>query len=228
MEQKKAAKAYIIGVGPGSPEWLTAAAERAIKKSNIILGWEWSLHPIKPLTKGKKVYFQDAKNYLQVERESAHAVRQSGETVAILRVGDPCVSSSLTQLLEVFHDCEIEIVPSVGSVQLATAAAQICLDEAVVITFHDGRKELRGEKLSFLLDAFNRGKHLIILTDETQMPHQTARYLIDKGLGKATPVFVGEHLSLKDERIFRGSLGQVKDMQFRYTSVMVVKHPLKQ
>lgn len=225
MTEEKRAKVYIIGVGPGSAEWLTAAAEAAISKSDIILAWEWSLNPVKPLVTEKKVFFQDTKNYLQVEKDAAEAVKQSGQTVAVLRVGDPCVSSSLSQLLRVFDGCDIEIIPSVGSVQFAAAAAKICIDESIVISFHDHRHNLRDEKLSFLYDAYQRHKNLIVLTDETQMPPQTAAYLIGRGLSKNTPVVIGEHLSLKDEMIFHITLGEVADSSFRYDSILVVKQP---
>ena len=225
MTEEKRAKVYIIGVGPGSAEWLTAAAEAAISKSDIILAWEWSLNPVKPLVTDKKVFFQDTKNYLQVEKDAAEAVKQSGQTVAVLRVGDPCVSSSLSQLLRVFDGCDIEIIPSVGSVQFAAAAAKICIDESIVISFHDHRHNLRDEKLSFLYDAYQRQKNLIVLTDETQMPPQTAAYLIGRGLSKNTPVVIGEHLSLKDEMIFHITLGEVADSSFRYDSILVVKQP---
>lgn len=224
-KQRKVPKVYIIGVGPGSAAWLTAAAQKAIKESDIILAWDWSLSPVKPLVTGKKIYFQDTGNYLQVEKDAAEEARKTGETMAVLRVGDPCVSSSLTQLLEVFHHCDIEIIPSVGSIQFAAAAARICIDESVVVSFHDGRRKLREEKLNFLFDVFtNRNKHLIVLTDETQMPPQTARHLIKSGLNKSTPVIVCENLTLDDETIFRGTLKDVADREFGYTSVLVVKN----
>ena len=225
MKQAKTPKVYIIGVGPGSSQYLTAAAEKALKDSDIILAWEWSLRPVKHLVTDKEIYFQDAKNYLQVEKDAAAMAKKNSKTVAVLRVGDPCVSSSLSELLRVFNGCHIEIIPSVGSVQFAAAAAQICLDESVVVSFHDARHSLREEKLRFLFDCYQRSKNLIVLSDETQMPHQTASNLIDSGLAKDTPTVIGEHMSLEDEVIFRSSLGEVADSRFRYNSVMVVKQP---
>jgi cobalt-precorrin-7 (C5)-methyltransferase len=149
--------------------------------------------------------------------------------VAVLRVGDPCVSSSLTQLLMVFKGCDITIIPSVGSVQFSAAAARICIDESVVISFHDGRREIREEKLDFLYECFTKHqKHLIVLTDETQMPPSTARYLLGRGLAENTPVIVCENLTLDDEQIFRGTLGQTATKEFGYTTVLVIRNtPLR-
>lgn len=217
---------YIVGIGPGgSPKWLTHAAEEAIKSSDIILAWDWSLRPVKNLVEGKTLYFQETRNYLQKEKEAAERARQTGETVAVLRVGDPCVSSSLSQVLGVFCDFDIRIVPSAGAAQFAAARAQICLDESVLISFHDGREAIKEKKLKFMVDAFNIGRHLLALTNETQVPRQTAAYLLDHGLPADTPVLVCEYMTMEDEKLYPTTLGAVKDTDYRLTSVMVVKNP---
>lgn len=217
---------YIVGIGPGgSPKWLTHAAEDAIKESQIILAWDWSLKPVKDLVIGKKLFFQETKNYLQKEKDAAERARSTGEIVAVLRVGDPCVSSSLAQVLEVFYDFDIRIVPSAGAAQFAAARAQICLDESVLVSFHDGREIIKENKLKFLVDSFNIGRHLVALTNETQVPRQTAIYLLDHGLSPETPVLVCEYMTMEDERVYCTTLAEVKETDYRLTSVMVVKNP---
>ena len=217
---------YIVGIGPGgSAKWLTHAAEDAIGESHIILAWDWSLKPVKDLVIGKTLFFQETKNYLQKEKDAAERARSTRETVAVLRVGDPCVSSSLAQVLEVFHDFDIRIVPSAGAAQFAAARAQICLDESVLISFHDGKEADKERKLKFLVDSFNMGRHLVMLTNETQVPRQSATYLLEHGLPSTTPVLVCEYMTMEDERVYQTTLGQVKNTDYRLTSVMVVKHP---
>ena len=118
-------KAYIVGVGPGSRKYLTAEAKRAIREASIVVGWEFDLLPAKSLTTDKEVYLQDVNNYIQVAEEAADEARKRGETVAVLRIGDPCISSGLAGLLKVFHNFEVKIVPGTSSIQLAAATAQI-------------------------------------------------------------------------------------------------------
>jgi cobalt-precorrin-7 (C5)-methyltransferase len=226
MNQARKPICYIVGIGPGgSPKWLTHAAEEAIKASDIILAWDWSLRPVKDLVADKTLFFQVTKDYLQKEKDAAARARQTGETVAVLRVGDPCVSSSLAQVLEVFCDFDIRIVPSAGAAQFAAARAQICLDESVLVSFHDGREAIKEKKLKFMVDAFNIGRHLVALTNETQVPRQTAAYLLDHGLPAETPVLVCEYMTMEDEKLYPTTLGAVRDTDYRLTSVMVVKHP---
>jgi len=215
-------KVYIVGVGPGSPRYLIREAEGVIREVDIVVGWEFDLLPPKPLTAGKKVYLQNANNYIQVAEEAADEARKRGETVAVLRIGDPCISSGLAGLLKVFHDFEVKIVPGISSVQLAAATAQINIDESVIISFHDGGDDLK-EKRRFMLDAFGRNRHLIILTGQEQKPDETASYLINNGISETAPTLVCENLTLEDEKVFRGVLREVISRQFSWLSVMVIK-----
>jgi precorrin-6y C5,15-methyltransferase (decarboxylating) CbiE subunit len=215
-------KVYIVGTGPGSANYLTVEAQRVINEASIIVGWELNFLPVKSLTVGKKVYIQDASNYMRVVQEAADEARKHGETVAVLRIGDPCISSGLTGLLKVFHDFEIKIVPGISSVQMMAASARINIDEAVIISFHESKEEL-DEKRRFMLEVFRRKRHLIILTGQEQKPEETARYLIDNGASENTVALVGENLTLEDEKIFRGTLGEVMNRQFSWLSVMVIK-----
>jgi len=214
-------KVYIVGVGPGSLRYLTTEAERVIREASIVVGWELDLLPARSLTTDKKVYLQDVNNYIQVAEEAADEARKTGETVAVLRIGDPCISSGLAGLLKVFHDFEVKIIPGISSVQLAAAAAQINIDESVVISFHDGGGDLK-EKRRFMLDAFRRNRHLIIITGQEQKPDETASYLINNGVNETTPTLVCENLTLGDEKIFRGVLRDVTTRRFSWLSVMVI------
>ncbi len=214
-------KVYIVGVGPGSPRYLTMEAERVIREANIVVGWEFDLLPARSLTTGKKVYLQDVNNYIQVAEEAADEARKTGETVAVLRVGDPCISSGLVGLLKVFHNSEVSVVPGISSVQLAAAAAQINIDESVVISFHDGEVDLE-EKRRFMVDVFSRNRNLIVITGPKQKPEETASYLIKNGISETTPTLVCENLTLEDEKISRGTLRDFVGKQFSWLSVMVV------
>ena len=215
-------RAYIVGVGPGSPGYVTKEAERVIKEASIVVGWERNFLPVRPLVAGKKVYLQDASNYIQVAEDAADEARKRGETVAVLKIGDPCISSGLAGTLKVFHDFEVKIIPGISSIQVAAASAQIDIDESVVISFHESEVGLE-EKRRFMLEAFGRNRHLIILTGQYQKPGETASYLINNGISETAPTLVGENLTLEDEKIFRGVLMEVIPRQFSWLSVMVIK-----
>jgi cobalt-precorrin-7 (C5)-methyltransferase len=216
-------KVNIVGVGPGAPKYLTEEAKEAIREADIIVGWELDLLPPKPLIQGKKIFLQDVKNYIQVAGEAADEARKTGETVAVLRIGDPCISGGLNGLLQVFHDFDVNIVPGISSTQVAAAIARINLDESVLISFHENEDWTEKNK-TFMLDAYRQNRHLIIISGPGHRPHENAKYLIENGISRTTKALVCESLSLEDEKVFRGTLKDVSDREFSWISVMVVMH----
>ncbi len=214
-------KAYIVGVGPGSPRYLTTEAKMVIREASIVVGWELNFLPVRSLITDKKIYLQDASNYIQVATDAADEARRQGETVAVLKIGDPCISSGLAGTLKVFHDFEVKIIPGISSIQLAAATAQINLDESVIISFHESSDDLE-EKRRFMLDAFGQDRHLIILTGQEQKPSEIASYLIKNGVSETTPALVCENLTLENETVFRGVLMEIIPKQFSWLSVTVV------
>ena len=222
-------KAYIIGVGPGSPDYVYPDTRKKIESAGIIVGWELDIAPVKELTKGKKVFLQEGANYLNVPAEAAEEARKTGETVALLKLGDPLVSpAGLDGLIETFKDFDVEIIPGISTVQLAAARAKVTLDESVIIMYHpasDGSIDLLDldKKRSDMITTLRNSKNILILNDVEQMPRQTAQHLIDKGISGDTEVSVCENLSLEDERVFTGTLKEIIDMDFSWQSVMVIK-----
>ncbi len=214
-------KVYIIGVGPGAAKYLTEEATDAIREADIIVGWEFDLLPAESLIQGKKVFLQDVKNYVRVAGEAAEEARKTGETVAVLRIGDPCISGGLDRLLDIFRDFQVNIIPGISSTQLAAVTARVNLDESVLISFHENEEWTERNK-TFMLDAYRQKRHLIIISGPEHKPHENAAYLVENGIGENTQAVVCDSLSLKDERIFRGTLKEVSNGEFSWLSIMVV------
>ena len=216
-------QAYIIGVGPGGSDLLTERARDRIARSQAVLGWDLDLVPAKGLLAGKEIYLQNVKNYREAAYEVAGRFCTMGAQVAILRIGDPCVSSGLRGLLDIFKDYEIEIVPGISSVQIAASLAQINLDEAVVVTFHEsGDIEAR---MRFMRDALLRGRHLFMLSGEELRPHAAARYLIKEGIDESLPVLVGERLTLPEHKVLRMTLSGLREIELDWLTVVAVIQP---
>jgi cobalt-precorrin-7 (C5)-methyltransferase len=216
-------KIYIIGVGPGTSGYLTREAEEAIRESEIIVGWEFDLLPPEALIKDKQVILQDVNNYIGTAEDAAGEARKTGKTVAILRIGDPCISGGLERLLKVFHDFEVRIIPGISSTQLAAATARINLDESVLISFHEN--EVWDERNKpFMLDAYRQKRHLIIISGPNHKPNENAAYLIENGISASTEAVVCEDLSLENEKIFRGTLNDISKREFSWLSVLVVRN----
>lgn len=215
--------AFIIGVGPGSSDFLSARARDRILRSQVIVGWDLDLLPAENLLAGKEIYLQDVRNYRQIAEQVAAEFRDSDKSVAILRVGDPCISSGLTGLLTLFQGYEVEIVPGVSSVQMTASLARINIDESVVITFHEsGDIE---ERKRFMLDALRRGRHLLMLAGEELRPNRAAQFLVEHGIDPRMPALVCERLTLPEQNLSWITLGELRDRQPHWLSVIaIVQH----
>jgi precorrin-6B methylase 1 len=94
---KKSGSIYIVGVGPGSPVYLTLQARQIIEQSDVIAGYELSLNAVRELLNNKTVLVQTVENRNEILDMVAQE-KDKGKNCAILRVGDPCYSSGIQEL----------------------------------------------------------------------------------------------------------------------------------
>lgn len=216
-------KAYLVGVGPGAPEHVTPAARRALAEAELVLGWDLDLRPIADCLAGKKIFQQDVRNYVRATRAAVREAKRCGATLAVPRLGDPCLSSGLKGLLRALEGFKVEVIPGISSVQLAAALARVNLDESVVVSFHDyGDPEV---KKKFVLNCFGRGRHLILLASPDLTPGAAAMWLIEQGVSPRISVLVGSFLSLPGEQVVRCRLAGLVGKEFPWLTVSVFLNP---
>ncbi|AII58998.1 precorrin methylase [Dehalococcoides mccartyi CG4] len=219
-------RVYIAGVGPGLAKWVSPRVKELVAEADILVGWEQDLKPVKSLIKNQRIFLQEPGNYLEVPKLAALEAQKNGDTVVVLKTGDPLVApAGLDGVVNTFNGFEVEVIPGISSVQLAAAKAGISLYDAAIITYHplphDGGKDLR-KKRRRMLDALSWGLHLIVLTGVRQLPNATARYLLDRGIAPDSRVMVIENPACPDEKITSCSLAGVSSQRFGWFSVMVV------
>ncbi len=220
-------RVYIVGVGPGSPDWVGKGALKLIKSADIIVGWEMDARPVAEAVRGKRVFLQEVHNYLKAPVQAAEEAAKSGATVAVLKTGDPLVApAGLVDLQQVFEGFDIRVIPAISTVQLAAATAGVSLEDSAIITYHptphDGGSDLR-KKRRRMLSALAEGRNLIVLTGVRQMPDQTASYLLSKEANPDLPAFVCEKLGQPEQNVRYYRLDDVAAATFDWQSVMVVK-----
>lgn len=214
---KKSGSIYIVGVGPGSPLYLTAQARQIIEQSDVIAGYELSLNAVRDLLKDKMVLVQTVENRNEILDIVAQE-RDKGKNCAILRVGDPCYSSGIQELLERFKDARI--IPGISSIQIAAARLGLVLEETAILTFHiDG--DIETMKLE-LLNSIGKSKIAIVLVGSRFMPGDVANFLIQSGIDPKLPITIYENLTLENETAFSGKLNDLLERKFSYLSVMII------
>lgn len=208
-------KIYIIGIGPGSSEYLTKIAIDTVKKSDYTVGSTRAI-----------ALFDDVKNKVPFNvKELLNKLKEAvelaikGYVVSILSTGDPGFSGVLNTVLRIsldknFPKKNIEVIPGISSLQLAAAKNKIQWDNANVMTFH-GR-----ENIEDILKVINNGKTTIALP--SRKVKDMAQFLLDNNVDESRKVVVCERLSYPDERIVEATLKDIANSEFTYMCIMIL------
>ncbi len=203
-------KLYIVGIGPGSDEYLTVKAKNTVESSNMVIGSKRALDLFK--TDIQKIEL-NAKNMENMMKQAVQLVKE-GKSVSLLSTGDPGFSGILKPILELKEDIDIEVIPGISSVQLCAAKLKIPWDDANLITLH-------GKGISeHILDIIDNGKPTIILPNFK--PAELADFLIKNGVDGERKAAICERLSYDDEKVVETSLENISEMELSYMCVMVV------
>jgi cobalt-precorrin 5A hydrolase/precorrin-3B C17-methyltransferase len=98
-------KLYIVGTGPGSLEHITPAAQEAIRKSDIIVGYGTYLDLIKELLVDKEVVSTGMTQ--EVDRcRKAVELAVTGKTVSVISGGDPGVYAMAGLVFEILRNAD--------------------------------------------------------------------------------------------------------------------------
>ena len=216
---------YAVGVGPGSPDYITKIVETIIHNSDVVVGYKYTLKTIEELLVGKEVY----EITMQTQEEVYQKVQKNlGKKILVVPfTGDVNFSESevVDRLIEIFGD--IQIVPGISSIQVAASRAKVPLDKSKIITMHISTS-IEREKIELqkaLLDGFN-----VVLVprpwpkEPTKhfMPSEIALYLKKNGFDTMKlKVRVFENLTTKKETIFVGMVKDLEEKEFSDLSVMI-------
>jgi len=216
---------FAVGVGPGSPDYVTEAVRKIIVGADVVVGYEYTLKTIFNLVQDKKVHMitmeDQEKTYQQIKKDLGDGV------LVVPFTGDVNFSESevVDRLIEIFGD--VEIIPGISSIQVAASKAKVPIDKSKVITIHvtTSIEEKKLELQKALIDGYN----VILIPrpwpkdpEKHFMPSEIAKYLKQNGFETSKmKVHVFEALTTEDETDFEGTVGQLEGKEFSDLSVMV-------
>lgn len=226
-----AKRLFAVGVGPGSPRYLTDAAKEAIRKSMYIVGYKYTLATIEGVIDRKKqqVFEVTMKSQEQVYQEVFSKMRD-GEYCTVPFTGDVNFSESevVERLLQIWGDGNTEIVPGISSIQVAAAKARVPTDKAFVVTLHVSGDIER--KKAALLEAVRDGRSVILLP--RPWPKEPAKHFMQSDIAKflrqngidttLLRVHVFEHLTTAKETSYVGRVSDLEGKEFSDLSAMVI------
>lgn len=230
-------KLFVVGVGPGSPKYLTDAAKEAIAKSHYIIGYKYTLSTIEGvIDKSRQQVFQVTMQTQEGVYQDIYTKMKDGEYCTVPFTGDANFSESevVDRLLEIFGSDNVEVIPGISSIQVAAAKAHVPTDKALIVTFHvtDDIEQKKQE----MLQAVRQGRSIILLPrpwprDRSRhfMQSEIAKFLRKSGIDTTKlKVWVFEHLTTEKETTFRGTAVDLEGKEFTDLSAMVVDQTKRQ
>ena len=94
---------YAVGVGPGSPNYVSKIVEEIIRRSDVIVGYKYTLETIKDLLEGKEIFEITMQNQEEVYQK---VKKNLGEKILIVPfTGDVNFSESevVDRLIEIWR-----------------------------------------------------------------------------------------------------------------------------
>ena len=219
-------KVYAVGVGPGSPDYITENVKKIILESDVVIGYKYTLNIISNFLQEKEVYeitMEDQEGmYQKISQELGDRI------LVVPFTGDVNFSESevVDRLIEIFGD--VDIIPGISSIQVAASKSKIPLDKSRTITMHV-TTPIESKKIE-LQKALVDGYNVILIPrpwpkdpEKHFMPSEIAKYLKENGFDTSKmKVCVFEALTTENETSFDGVVEELEGKVFSDLSVMVI------
>jgi precorrin-6y C5,15-methyltransferase (decarboxylating) CbiE subunit len=232
-------KLFVIGVGPGSKKYITEYSKEVIKNSNFIIGYRYTLSTISHLIDRsiQQVFEVTMKNQEEIYLHVFNDLMKDNDQCIVPFTGDVNFSESevVDRLLEIFGEDNVELIPGISSIQVASAKSMVPLDKATIITFHVTGDI--GEKKLELIKAVVDKKSIILVPrpwpsnpSKNFMPSDISLFLKENKIDTSRlNVWIFENLTDEEkETIFRGKMDSIENKKFSDLSVMVIDQNTRQ
>lgn len=203
-------KIYIIGVGPGTEDYLLPIAKKQIENSDCLISAKRILAMFKNCKKEEFVldeHFDEVIPYIQAHKDE--------KKMAVLVSGDAGLYSLLEKLSKEFKKEEYEVIPGISTLQIAFSRIGESWQDAKIISLH-------GRPVNNLSEEIKAHPKVFLFTDTTFPPQEIAEYLLKEGVENRRAVVL-ENLTYPNERIIDTDLVNLSKMRGFGLCVMIVR-----
>lgn len=198
----------IVGCGPGSLDYVTPAAVRAVEQADVLVGTK-RLLDLFPSSPAERIDIGSEVRQI-VEKIEEIPV---GRRIAVLVTGDPGLFSLAALVLRRFGRDGCRVIPGISSVQTAFAMIGLSWSDARIVSAHKDNPKI--DPLSASAD-----KIAVLGGRKTSM-----KWIADNLLQGETSdrrIFVMEDLTLETERIREVSPGELAAMEVSSRAVVLI------
>ena len=227
---KSGGRITIVGLGPGSSEWITPEADHALSDATDIVGYQTYLDrvPVKP---GQCRHGSD--NKVEAERaRHALSLAESGHRVCVVSSGDPGIFAMASAVLEsveygpaTWRSLDIHIVPGLSAMQAAASRVGAPLGhDFCVLSLSDRLKpwEIIVKRLhsagsaDFALAIYNP------VSSERRWQLTEAQAILAQHRSLETPVVLARSVGRADERVVFTDLGNLDASQVDMQTLVLI------
>ena len=202
-------KIAIIGIGDDGLQAVPAAVSQRIESAELILGSQRALNLLPDAVGSERVVIGSDL------AELASQIRSAGERQTVVLVfGDPMFYGLARYITDEFGKDRFEVIPHVSSMQLAFARVMESWDEAYLTN-------LANHSLDSVIEKIRVAEKVGLFTTNAVGPPEVAGALVAKGIDYFD-AYVCENLGARNERVTRGSLGDIASQTFEPLNVMVL------
>ena len=221
---------FFVGCGPGDPELITVKAKKLIQKADVVV-YSGSLIPPKILKLCKKGKLYDAAGLVREEIfDILFKNAKKDKLVVRLHDGDPSIYGAIKEQIDNLQEKGISsiVVPGVTAF-LASAAAletQLTLPgvtQTIIVTRAESRTKVpKREKIAELA----KHKATLIFYLSVHLLSDIVKESLAGGYKKSTPVAVVYRASWEDQKIVKGTLGdivkKIRDEKITRTAIVII------
>ena len=204
-----------VGAGPGAEDLITVRGLRALEQADLVVYAGSLVNPAHlKACKADCTCLDSASMNLGEQIEAMSDAALTGKRVVRLHTGDPAMYGAINEQIRglAHKGVAASIIPGVSSV-FAAAAALGCeltspdVSQSVVLTRTPGRTPMpQGEDAA----AFARTGAMLVFFLSTGKVGELMRHLMEQGgLAEGTPAAIVYRASWPDERILRGTVGDI-------------------
>ncbi len=199
----------VVGLGPGSQDWITPEAQQALREASDLIGYHTYLERV-PIRSGQRRFGSD--NKVEADRaRHALSLAEAGHRVCVVSSGDPGIFAMATAVLECvdqgpesWRSLDIRIIPGLSAMQAAASRVGAPLGhDFCVISLSDRLKpwDIIVKRLEAVASADFALAIYNPISSERLWQLAEAKAIVAAHRGPATPVVLARSVGRADEKI---------------------------
>jgi precorrin-3B C17-methyltransferase len=227
------ASIYVVGLGPGSADWIAPGAVRALESADVILGYRTYIDQIQAIAPHTPRESSGMRREVQRARRAVE-LAQAGKTVAMVSGGDPGIYGMAGLIFELLADqdpadCpDVAVLPGISALNAAAALLGAPLmNDFAAISLSDHltpvdvilKRVTLAAQAGFVLCLYNPRSHT-----RTE-PFERACQILKENCAPHTPVGVVKAAFRPAQQVQTTTVADLEWLEIGMDAIVIVGNP---